>query len=219
MGRYPQPVGERGSLKWLQRFIELQPSALLPKGWNAVEWLSPVRSDDFSEYRDAAFLRFIGQPRLALQLPDFWPNGGPQWDGIGRSGDQIILVEAKAHLAEFFSSGTKAGVKSRPLIQQSLDRTKNSLGARDISDWTELFYQYANRLAWLKWLRDNGVDARLLFVSFIGDADMGGPKRSDVWQAAFKTAEHALGLSGRHALSRYIGHTYPDVSLMSELAT
>jgi hypothetical protein len=215
MSRVPQQVGTRGSLKWIQRFIAERPDALRPDDLPSIEWISPLQADDYAEYSDKAFLKLIGYAELQSDLKRFWPVGGPQWDAVGISNNQVIAVEAKAHLAEFFSSGTMAGQETRPLIESSLTQTKVLLGAKDVSDWSKLFYQYANRLAWLNWLRTNGVDARLLFVSFIGDRDMGGPSSREPWQFAFKTAEHELGLNSRHPLSAYISYSYPDVTKLS----
>ena len=211
MSRVQQPEGERGSLKWIQVFIERAPDALVLQGTDRIEWLSPLRSDEFAEYRDAAFLEVLGLGEHADALRAFWPRSGPQWDALGRSGDTVVLVEAKAHLREFFSPGTQAGPTSKAVIDAALAQVKTALAARDVSDWSQLFYQYTNRLAFLWWMRSRGIDARLLFVSFVGDEDMNGPASASEWAVAFTTAEHALGLKGRHALSRYIEHVYPDV--------
>lgn len=215
MSRVPQPQGERGSLKWIQDIIERAPNALVPSGLDCIEWLSPLRSDDFAEYRDTAFLDVLGLGQHAEAIRAFWPSSGPQWDALGRSGDTIILVEAKAHLREFFSPGTQAGPASKTVIDAALSEVKTALGARDVSDWSQLFYQYTNRLAFLWWMRSRGIDARLLFVSFVGDVEMSGPSSAAEWKAAFTTAEHALGLNSRHALSRYVDHIYPDVRRLS----
>ena len=214
MSRVPQPQGERGSLKWIQAFIERAPDALVPQGLDSIEWLSPLRSDAFAEYRDTAFLEVLGLGQQAEALRAFWPRSGPQWDALGRSGDTVILVEAKAHLREFFSPGTQAGPASKAVIGEALAQVKTALGARDVSDWSQLFYQYTNRLAFLWWMRSRGIDARLLFISFVGDVEMSGPSSAAEWNAAFTTAEHALGLNSRHVLSRYVHHIYPDVGAL-----
>jgi hypothetical protein len=63
------------------------------------------------------------------------------------------------------------------LIEGSLARTRRELGVRTKNPWTTPFYQYANRVAHLHFLRNlNGIKSYLVFVNFIGDKEMGGPK-------------------------------------------
>jgi hypothetical protein len=86
------------------------------------------------------------------------------------------------------------------------------------TDWCESFYQYTNRLAHLWWLRKQGVAAELLFVSFIGDDDMNGPRHAETWRAAFATTDYALGLPTRCVLTRHVHHIMPDVANLTEPA-
>ena len=77
-------------------------TALLPmlKGARSITWRSPLRSDDFAEYRDADFLKVVGLEEWSGALAEFWPQRGPQWDALGVSNQgDVLLVEAKAHLA------------------------------------------------------------------------------------------------------------------------
>lgn len=210
--RVPQPKGERGSLKWIQRAVAHRADLIQPAGHSAIEWLSPRADDDFAEYRDGDFLRLLSLDTLNTALSEFWPTQGPQWDALGRSEDQVYLVEAKAHVAEFLTSPCMAGAASRQKIKNSLDAVKSALGADPSRDWLSAFYQYANRLAHLWWLRDRGVAAHLLCVDFLGDAEQNGPQSSETWQATYLAADYAMGLRRKHALSRYIHHLHPSVS-------
>ncbi len=212
--RVAQPAGERGSLKWLQHAVNHRPESVLHPAIGPVDWLSPLASDEFAEYRDGAFLARLGLAGLSAALAEFWPASGPQWDALGRANDAVVLVEAKAHLDEFMSPGTKAGAASRARIEQAFATTRAALKTRPGVDWTEVFYQYANRLAHLYFLRQNRVDACLLFVDFINDADMAGPASAAEWEAAYRVADYALGLPKRHALSGFIHHIHPDVRML-----
>lgn len=58
-----------------------------------IEWLSPLRTDDYAEYRDAAFLQKLGLAQHAAALKEFWPTRGPQWDGLGHDGQQTVYSE------------------------------------------------------------------------------------------------------------------------------
>ncbi|MEQ8482259.1 MAG: hypothetical protein RIC18_16540 [Hoeflea sp.] len=208
--RVPQKAGTRGSLKWMQRAVNDRPSVLSHPELGTIEWLSPLAGDDFAEYRDQAFLDLLGLSRLASDLDEFWPRRGPQWDALGRSGDTVVLVEAKAHLDEMFST-CQAGEGSRRRIEASFDHVREALGATSALRWTERFYQYANRLAHLWFLRKLGVDARLMLVGFVNDGDVNGPSSPEEWHSAYRMIDNALGLPGHHAVAPQILHVHPDV--------
>ena len=113
MGRIKQPKGNKGSLKWIQYLVNSRPNLLNNPIYNflgynnsrPIEWLSPKADDDYSEYRDQAFLDFLGIKLAKTSLNDFWPKRGPQWDALGRIEHKTyFLVEAKAHVSEKSSS-------------------------------------------------------------------------------------------------------------------
>ena len=219
MTRFAQPGGIHGSLKWIQRAVNERWSSLenpirAALGAHSIEWRSPLRQDNFAEYRDGDFLELLGLARLRPELSKFWPSRGPQWDALGVTGDrEVILVEAKAHVGEMCTSATKASAVSRELIASSLSDCAVRLRARaGHADWSEHFYQLSNRLAHLQFLLDHDVSARLVLVNFLNDHEMDGPTTSEAWDAAYQVAFHVLGLGRRHALSPYILHVYPDVA-------
>jgi hypothetical protein len=196
-----QVPGNRGSLKWIQRLTarpelferELRSAGALASA-ASIEWLSPIESDTWSEYRDDAFLSVIGQSNLSSALQAFWPKRGPQWDGLARdSTGAVYLIEAKAHLAEMASS-CQASLASEQIITRAFAATKAKLGASPSGDWLRGYYQYANRLAHLHFLRDQGVDARLIFLYFTNDGDVGGPDSPDAWERSSQAVKQHLGL-------------------------
>lgn len=209
--RAEQPVGTRGSLKWIQRAVERRPDLLSLDGLGPVQWLSPLREDGFAEYRDAAFLERVGCGRLKDELAGFWPARGPQWDALGRAGETVVLVEAKAHLREVLSPASQASPASREKIDLAFATVKRELKVRDGANWAEVFFQYANRLAHLWFLRNSGVEAKLVFVDFLHDIEMGGPENPAEWEAVYLAADYALGLPRRHVLERHVHHLFPDV--------
>ncbi len=77
-----QPAAQHGSQRWLHcpkviNVAIVEELGLCPR--DQIEWLSPLESDGFAEYRNAEFLeRLDSRP-----LEDFWPRKGPQWDGLG----------------------------------------------------------------------------------------------------------------------------------------
>lgn len=219
MSRVAQPPGSRGSLKWIQRAVngraDLLDGAILARipGAASVSWLSPLESDDFAEYRDADFLDLVGAGDAAPALATFWPRSGPQWDALGKTdtGD-ILLVEAKAHVGEILSPATGATGAALVSIEAALSRTVERVKAQPKAQWSQCFYQYANRLAHLAFLREHGYPVWLVLVSFLGDADMGGPTHPETWSAAYSVMDHVLGLRARHGLSRWIVHVHPSVA-------
>ena len=163
-----------------------------------IEWRSPLESEDFLEYRDQAFLEHLGLRPQRRKLSDFWPGRGPVWDGLARtSAGRSLLVEAKANIPEFNSSPTGASGRSLTKIEEALEETRAFLRVTSATDWTRCFYQYANRLAHLYFLRElNGIDAALVFVYFTDDTTIPGvdPVSREGWEAAIGLATNHLGL-------------------------
>ncbi|MBA7542243.1 hypothetical protein ES705_34563 [subsurface metagenome] len=223
MGRYPQKSNSHGSLKDLQdtinkkkKYLDAEISKAIEKRMN-IDWRSPLKSDDYAEYRDEDFLEKLGILRkIKYPLSDFWPDNGPQWDALGVDGDEIILVEAKANIPEMVSSGTGAkNPQSIKKIRNAFDEVKKYLSVSDSIDWTGTFYQYVNRIAHLYYLREkNQIKAHLLFIYFINDVSVHGPKTKDEWLGAIQTMECYLGLPKKHKLREYIHDIFIDVNVL-----
>jgi len=219
-----QPEGTKGSLKWIQRLVNERPDLInqqiatainLQKNDN-VHWLSPLSTDEYAEYRDASFTQKLGITLNRRSRESFWPERGPQWDALGKTDSgKVLLVEAKSHLGEIASPGTQASGASRKKITTSLEETKAFLKINPSVNWTGTFYQYTNRLAHLYLLKIlNKIDSYLVFVYFLSDDEMEGPKTIQEWQAGVKVMEAALGLR-KNRLSRYIIKVFIDIREVS----
>jgi hypothetical protein len=216
--RVKQDRGTKGSLKQMQRLANHYPQLVadelraLVGGTDKVTWLSPLEADDLAEYRDQSALDLLEVATPKRELPDFWPSRGPQWDGLIRVGDRPVLIEAKAHIPELFSGACQAkSPTSRKKIRRALDETQKWLKARPGLDWMERFYQYTNRLAHLYFLRKvNGLDAHLVFLYFVGDEEVDGPKSKAEWVAATQVVHEALGIRGVRA--KGLHHLFVDVA-------
>ena len=225
-------AASRGSRRWLQVLVNCRPGMLdgaiahrLPHPPGDIDWRSPLAADHYAEYRDQSFLdRLAGSPYYRAPsspqhgLSDFWPRFGPQWDGLAVTDrGQIILVEAKAHIPEMVTApGQARGETARQRIQDSLQRVKSFVGSRSPADWSTSFYQYANRLAHLYWMRElNGHDAYLVNLFFLNDAEMNGPKSIEEWQAAILLQETFMGVRQAaqtgYALHPWVGAYVLDV--------
>jgi hypothetical protein len=195
----------KGSQRWLQIAVARAPGlldvALRSSGaigeCETVTWGSPLAREDFAEYRDREALRCLGILDLAKRsLIQFWPPRGPVWDALGvASGRAKILVEAKAHIAEAASPGSKASEESLAHIRRSLEEARAWYGPRATADWTGPLYQYANRLAFHYLLSKlNGIPSRLVFLDFVNAEDVGGPATEAEWAGATQLIHALLGL-------------------------
>ncbi|HSV27333.1 MAG TPA: hypothetical protein VLH60_05520 [Sedimentisphaerales bacterium] len=222
--RNPQGEKHKGSQLWLQKVINDCPELLNSQIRKAfvwlqdeqITWVSPLREDEYSEYRDEGFVERLGLKLEKQPLSGFWPRGGPQWDGLGMSGrGSPILVEAKGHVGEMAGPGSQATYESSvERIAASLERIKEwlSVNPKDVHiDWrTGPFYQYVNRLAHLYLLRElNGIDAKLLFVDFVGDTQMHGPECDQQWDGAVSLVHKLLGI---RTLPCTVGHICCDLN-------
>ena len=82
MARIPQGRKERGSQKWIQVAVNerqdllnhyIQKSlglAALP----AIQWVSPLKEDDYAEYSDHEALQKLSLELRRESMIDFWPE-------------------------------------------------------------------------------------------------------------------------------------------------
>jgi hypothetical protein len=219
-------IGDRGSKLRIAQWVNDSPERLADRlkkqsttlsdflGPHDPVWLSPLRKNDYVEFADDLWTR------ARLPLPDpisagFWPRGGPHWDAIATlkgpyEGAGILLVEAKSHVAEVKSTCTATSASSRTKITKSLQATKRYLGVEEDRNWLDGYYQAANRLAFLYFLRARlGVPTWLVSVYFVGDEfEVGGvrqdcPKDEAGWHQAITEMHERLGLPPTDPLSHF----------------
>jgi hypothetical protein len=207
--------GRAGSQRHLQIAVNLDPGTLNRaiadviggEYSDGLVWRSPLENEGFREYRDESALRALGVDKLRVPLAHFWPVRGPVWDGLANLGRRrFILVEAKAHIPELASPGTKAMGKSLDQIEASLADVRQQLAPRCQNSWSQVFYQYANRLAFLYWLRVlNGKHAELVNLYFLDAFDVDSPHSVEEWKGALKLMKAQLGIANsRHPLFRHV---------------
>jgi hypothetical protein len=193
-----------GSQRWLQVAVNRKPqlleSALRRSGAigqrSSVTWKSPLEGDGFREYRDKAALAKVGIAHLKKPLEQFWPTRGPRWDALGVTSERCpLFVEAKAHIPETASPATKASTESLKLIDRSLGEARQFYARTAKANWSNLFYQYANRLAHHYFLMHlNGLTSPLVFLYFLNADDMSGPMSEEEWHGATRLIHAVLGL-------------------------
>ena len=224
------PPAQHGSQRWLQIAVNRSPEILnspivkeLGLGpRDEIEWISPLESEGFAEYRDAEFVERLRVCLRKRRLNDFLPSRGPRWDGLARIGGQrFLLLEAKANLPEFDSTPARATGTSLEKINAALSETKKFLGVNSETDWSQCFYQYANRLAHLYLLREvNDLDAYLVFVYFLYDRTVSDrdPVSQEGWEAAIALVTKHLGIPNTCWISENVKDLFIDVKEMSHVS-
>ena len=214
----PIPSETVRSRKLLETLITTRPELLLSTDNALIHWKSPV-APDFAEYSDRDFMELLDIPNPKVPLKDFWPVRGPVWDGLGIADNNArtrIIVEAKAYIEEADTDPTGAGEKSKSLIDKSLLKTKEFMKASGgHADWSQSFYQYANRLAHLHYLSEqNSIPCELWFVYFCNlESD---PKSTSYteWKGALRLLHSHLGLGLRNPLRSSIREFFIDAATM-----
>lgn len=217
----PQKSDGKGSLLQLQLLVNKHSDLINKKiKENFVDlskaeiiWESPLKNQTYAEYTNDDFISRIGLNPKEINLKEFWPKRGANWDALATTTkSDIILVEAKANIPEFVSGPSGAGEKSMRLIKKSLQETKDYLNISNEIDWTGKFYQYTNRVAHLYFLREKCKQkAYLVNIYFIGDKTVNGPSTKEEWLGAIKVMNLYLGLSS-HKLKKYIVDIFVDVN-------
>lgn len=208
--------GSRGAMKRLadsayNKFVDDNGHLISIK-----KWISPIKPD-YKEFWDINFLSRIPLSDAQKKtMSEFWPKGGPHWDGIAISNDgEILLIEAKAYIGEFSHTKCHAtSTSSLSTIKQSLAETSSFLQTKTTPQWLCGYYQTANRLAHLYKLNSlPGVSARLVYI-FFSNTDMSKTSETpDLWRKAFQRAEiKSLGLPENHKLSDKISILFIDAS-------
>ena len=227
MARIPQNGSPaRRSKRWTQFYVNEQPEVLNRvildacglSETNKVTWVSPLKDDDYAEYSDQDFIDKLELPQLEKPLREFWPTGGANWDALAKGNGQVFIVESKANLPELATTPTQAKGESRLRILAAFTEVQSSVGThanrRNPELWANAFYQYANRIAHLYFLRElNSINAHLLFLDFINDPDSGDDAVRCVadWHSLTQLVEACLGIPKANRLRDYIHHIHLDV--------
>lgn len=149
-----------------------------------------------------------------------WPQSGNlmNWDLVGFTvQDDIktwILVEAKAHKGELMQNCEASSVVSKKKIEKSLMDTAENNGIKILPDksWTKNYYQLANRIFVLDFLKRCGIKAKLINIYFIGDMishTRKSPENEDAWLTEINKMKKYLNI--KDTLSNDILDLFLDV--------
>ena len=179
---------KQGSRYWIQKIInsEMKNSLEDSIGEGKIAWLSPLKDDKNEEYKEYQLSWKPIDNIFGFTKDTFLPwwsfSRQPQWDAIGKTKDDaIILVEAKAHIGETRSK-CRASDNSKLIIQKSLETLHKELSVKKSFDeniWMNKHYQTANRL--LFWYNINKkCNATLVFLNFVNAEHL--PTSEQEWE-------------------------------------
>jgi hypothetical protein len=163
---------EKGSKHQLQEYVNSHAGCLNiaiteKTGLKNIQWISPLKKDDYAELFDLTFRSFIDNRFFKIDWEKFWPmRGGPRWDGIAVADDNtLLLVEAKSYPKEALGNGSRAkSINSINLIEKALqDYTGN------VNLINSPYYQFANRVAFTNFLNEERIKTTLLILNFYED--------------------------------------------------
>lgn len=168
--------------------------------------------------RELEGLEFVAKsedPRLHKEWGSFWPQKGTQqnWDAVAKitidKSDGWLLVEAKANTGEIKKCCNATASASIKKIDCAFQKTKDFLTITASENWKKNYYQYANRLAALCFLRNHGIMAKLLFIYFFGDKHQqlrdGSicPQTAQEWYPFLEEQKQYLGITD--AIKQHFG--------------
>ena len=158
--------------------------------------------------RELVGLKFLKGTReyaeLAREWARFWPPSGNEqnWDAVAKmdiSGvEHWLLVEAKANTQEIKSNCTAESESSIKTIDDALREMCEAFRMKPKGNLKKGYYQYANRLAVLHFLKEHNTPAKLLFIYFVGDKnpekEESCPKSPKGWEKALMEQYDSIGL-------------------------
>ena len=217
-----------GSEYQLLRFLEHHRNLLnneISKVLNTKEqiyWLDyPCNSERLSldgEFKD---VECFGNESISKKWKEYWPSSGnsQNWDGIFKINDTWYFVEAKAHESELNSSCRATSDSSIEKIKKAFDETVALVKATKNSEyWVSkdcISYQLANRLAFINFCSKNGINAKLVYISFINGYDKPGASEKlnvtskEKWQEIWEKEHADLGVSAEN-IKEILYHVYID---------
>jgi hypothetical protein len=193
-----------------------------------LEWLDFPKNNK-SKSRDGEYvgIYFLGEDlkkKLSEKWNAYWPQTGsvPNWDAIIHCSsivpntnlkDKWIIVEAKAHLKELESNSDAKNLISKDKIAKAFESTQKRFQINTQNSWFEKYYQLANRLAFINFMLDNGIECSLLNIYFI-NGWQDDPERNvqtvDEWKNKINDEYSYLGINDN--AKEYISQIFVECS-------
>jgi hypothetical protein len=133
MSRFPQKLCPKGSQRWIQWFVNHAAHVLdAAISLGPIDWRSPLREDEYAEYRDEAFLARLGIALPRRSLESFWPRGGPQWDALGRADSHRLPKPQRRWACVRVSTADVAGPSRQDEWEQAITVVHEALGLASV---------------------------------------------------------------------------------------
>jgi hypothetical protein len=177
------------------------------------------------EHTGIDFLADDLKKKLSEKWNAYWPQTGnvPNWDAIIHCSSSVpnthlkdnwIIVEAKANLQELESDCEATSLSSKDKIAKALESTQKRFQINTQNSWFDKYYQLANRLAFINFMLDNGIECSLLNIYFINgwkdDAEQSqqNVQTVDEWQNKINDEYSYLGINNN--AQKYISQIFVD---------
>lgn len=206
----------------------LQNSILESTGGSQIQWLDfgfSTVNQPLHQDQEWQGIDFIHEPEIRKKWNGFWPQTGnpPNWDAVGKligeTGEEWLLVEAKAHLKEMNSSCAATHPKSIEMINKAILVSQDSFTASKapITKWLSPHYQFCNRLAVLHFLMREctpSIPARLVFIYFYGDknGNQECPQIAEAWDSDIQKMYDTIGLDSKTELFQRVHKIFLPVN-------
>lgn len=176
-----------------------------------MEWLDYPKNEKRKsldgEHEGIDFLPAIMKNKISNNWKKYWPKRGQSWDAIlycspivpnSKLEEKWIIVEAKAHLKELESSCKADNKDSIKKIETALEVTKKRFNINNETNWMKQYYQLANRLSFINFMLDNGIQCSLLNIYFINGWNKYPQKnvlKIEDWKKAIQVEYSYLGIN------------------------
>ena len=191
-----------------------------------MEWLDfpkdNTRKSLDGEYTGIGFLPDTLKNKVSNNWKKYWPKKSQNWDAIlycspivpkSKLEDKWIIVEAKAQLKELDSPCKAESEKSIKQIETAFEATQKRFNIKTKDSWLKQYYQLANRLAFVNFMLDNGIQCSLLNIYFLN----GWSKKPENnvlkigdWKKAIQAEYSYLGINDNDEVKKYISEIFVE---------
>ena len=150
----------------------------------------------------------------------YWPQNAQNWDAILYCSpivpntslkDQWIIVEAKANIKELESDSGVKDKESKKQIEEAFMATQKRFSIKTENNWLKKYYQLANRLAFINFMLDNGINCSLLNIYFT-NGWQNKPEKNvlniETWKKAINDEYTYLGINNN--AKKYISEIFVE---------